>query len=455
MTAKTSRRPLQSVVVHSLREWSQKRSSAFHPLLRACFRILIVAGCGFAAQHPAAAQQLASSADSGLDWPQFLGPDRNGISAETGLLDRFPQEGPPEVWRKKVGGMSGLAISRGRIVTMTQANRKQWLVAMDAATGEEVWKTEIGPQYKNAMGDGPRGTPAIDGERVFAFSGEGILTAVNFDDGEILWSHDTVAELGGEPAEYGMACSPLVVDNRVVVMVGAPQATVAAYDVRSGRQAWTAGEDAAGYSSPALLNVGGREQIVVSAGSAVLGLTPQTGEVLWRHPFETDFNCNIATPVAWEGKVFISSGENHGCALLELTPRNTGYKVEEVWASLGPKSVMRNEWQTSVLLDGRLYGLDNVGGAGPVTHLNCVDIATGEQLWQEERFGKGNLIAADGNLWIATMEGELVLVRPSPDGYEELGRAAILGPTRQAPALAGGLMYLRDNEQIVCLDVRK
>jgi len=437
-----------SVVVHALRERLLQRSG----VLVLC----LAAGYIGVAPSLASAQQLASSADAGLDWPQFLGPERNGISSETGLLDRIPEAGPPEIWRKKVGGgMSGLAISRGRIVTMIQANRKQWLMAYDAATGDEIWKAEIAPQFKNAMGDGPRGTPAIDGERVFAFSGEGILTAVNFADGGILWSHDTVAELGGEPAEYGMACSPLVVGDLVVVVVGAPEATVAAYDSQTGEQAWTAGEDAAGYSSPALLNVGGREQIVVAAGSAVLGIAPEAGEVLWRYPFETDFNCNIATPLAWEGKVFISSGENHGCALLELTPRNTGYKVAEVWSSLGPKSVMRNEWQTSVLLDGRLYGLDNVGGAGPVTHLNCVDIATGEQLWQEERFGKGNLMAADGNLWIATMEGELVLVRPSPDGYEELGRAALLGPTRQAPALAGGLLYLRDNEQIVCLDVRE
>src|SRR6185295_10581609 len=127
----------------------------------------------------------------------------------------------------------------------------------------------------------------------------------------------------------------------------------------------------------------------------------------------------------------------------------------QVWESQGPKSVLRNEWQTSVLLDGHLYGFDNVGSAGPVTHLACINAATGERAWQQLRFGKGNLIAADGKLLISTMNGELVIVRTTPKAYDEVGRAVVVGPTRQAPALAGGLLYLRDNEEIVCLDVRK
>jgi outer membrane protein assembly factor BamB len=264
-----------------------------------------------------------------------------------------------------------------------------------------------------------------------------------------------VEELGGAVAEYGMASSPLVAGKRVIVTVGAPQAAVAAYVAQTGKLAWKAGGGTAGYSSAALLQAGGRPQVVAFAGEAAMGLDPVKGTVLWTFPYETDFNCNIATPLAHDGQVFLSSGENHGSVLLALTPQGGKFQPRETWSSHGPASVMRNEWQTSILWDGHLYGLDNVGGAGPVTHLNCVDIATGQRVWQEERFGKSNLIAAEGKLFFSTLEGELVLVSATPAGYRELGRASVLGPTRQAPALANGLLYLRDDTEIVCLDVRK
>jgi outer membrane protein assembly factor BamB len=390
------------------------------------------------------------------EWPQFLGPSRNGISTETGLLDAIPSEGPKVLWRAPGGiGMSGLAISRGRLVTLVQKEGQQWLVALDAQTGKPQWQAPLAPEYRNAMGNGPRATPAIAGTRVFAFTGEGLLAAVNFDDGRPLWSHNLVKELGGEVAEYGMACSPLVAGDLVIVTVGAPGAAVVAVEAASGKVAWKAGDDATGYSSPALLDVGERQQVVVFTGGSVLGLDPKTGTSLWRYPYETNFNCNIATPLAWKGHVFISSGENHGSVLLKLKPAGSQFHAEEVWSSQGPRSVLRNEWQTSILLGGRLYGFDNVGGAGPISHLTCIDIATGARVWQKQRYGKGNLIAADGKLWISTMQGELVLAKATPEEYQELGRAKVLGATRQAPALCNGLLYLRDDQEIVCVDIRK
>ncbi len=201
--------------------------------------------------------------------------------------------------------------------------------------------------------------------------------------------------------------------------------------------------------------MGGRSQIVAFTGNAAVGLDPKTGRSLWRFPFTTDYDCNIATPLAYKGQVFISAAENHGCALLALQPSGDGFEVNETWTSFGSSSVMRNEWQTSVLVKGHLYGLDNVGSAGPVTHLSCVDIATGKRLWRKTRFGKSNLIAADGKLFFTTMQGELVIVRATPKAYEELGRAKVIGATRQAPALAGGRLYLRDDREIVCVDVRR
>ena len=399
---------------------------------------------------------LAQQTSDKHDWPQFLGPQRNGISQEAGLIDRWPAGGPKELWRVSGGvGMSGLVISRGRLVTLVQKDGEQQLVSLNALTGKTVWEQPLAPEYRNGMGNGPRATPAISGDLIFSYTGEGILTAVNFASGKIVWSHNVVEELEGQVVDYGMASSPLVIDNRVHVNVGAPNATVAAYETTTGKLVWKSGEDPAGYSSPTLLNVGGRSQLVVFSGASVLGLSPENGTVLWQYPYETNFDCNVVTPLAVKDQVFVSSGENHGSALLSLKPKGNKFEVGEVWKSQGPKSVLRNEWQTSILQDGFLYGFDNVGAAGPVTHLTCVNAATGERAWQELRFGKGNLIAADGKLFMTTMNGEFVVAKISSKSYEEIGRAEVLKQTRQAPALSNGLIYLRDNDEIICLDVRK
>lgn len=390
------------------------------------------------------------------DWPQFLGPQRNGLSDETGLLDAWPANGPAEVWRVPGGvGMSGIAVSGGRAFTLVQTEGQQWLLALDAAKGNTLWRTPLAPEYENSMGNGPRATPAVRGDRVVAFTGEGILACADVKSGEIHWKRDTLQEFKGKEADYGMACSPLIAENAVIVTIGAPGACVVAYALDSGKPLWNAGDDRTGYSSPALLEVGGRRQLVVYTGSSALGLDPEQGEILWRFPYVTDYDCNIATPLAHKGQVFISSGENHGCALLKLTPDGTKFNVAEAWGSHGPRSVLRNEWQTSMLLDGHLYGFDNVGSAGAVSHFTCVNADTGKAIWQQPRFGKGNLIAADGKLWITTMKGELVVARATSAGYEELGRKVVLQETRQTPSLADGRLYLRDGSEVVCLDVRR
>jgi outer membrane protein assembly factor BamB len=261
--------------------------------------------------------------------------------------------------------------------------------------------------------------------------------------------------MGGKVADYGMSCSPLIAGELVVVSLGGSKGCLVAYRTKDGQRAWTAGTDPAGYSSPVLLHVGGRSQIVAVTGASAVGIAPDSGAVLWRHPYETDYECNTANAVAVNGDVLISSGENHGSVLLKLKPRGEQFDVEEVWSSQGPQSVLRSEWQTPIVLDGKLYGLDNIGSAGPVTHLTCLDAATGKRLWQQPRFGKSNFIAADGKLFLSTTGGELVVVRANPKAYEEIGRKQVLGFTRQAPALADGRLYLRDDKEIVCLDVRK
>ncbi len=420
------------------------------------FRILSL-GSLLAAVIVLAAPSQQMGRLAAADWFQYLGPDRNGVSQESGLLTSWPASGPKRVWQVACGvGMSGIVISDGNLYTLVQRDGKQWVLALETATGKTRWQSAVASAFKNQMGDGPRATPLVADGHLYVYTGEGILSALSVKDGSIAWSNDTVKQHKGKIADYGMASSPLLVGDLVIVTVGAPTATVAAYHRQTGKLAWTAGQQTtAGYSSAALLQLAGSQQVVVFAGGVALGVEPKSGKQLWSYSYVTDYDCNIATPLAHKGNLFLSSGENHGSVMLTLKPVADGFQVIEKWVSQGAESVMRNEWQTSILLDGYLYGFDNVGSAGPVTHLTCVEAATGKRMWRETRFGKGNLIAADGKLFITTMKGELVVVQATPTQYQELGRAVVMDRSRQVPSLSQGHLFLRDGKNIICLDVRK
>ena len=395
----------------------------------------------------------------GEDWPQFLGPQRDGVSREKGLIDTWPVAGLRELWRVDAGiGISGISIARGKVVTMWQDDEDQLVVALDAASGKLLWKTPLAPPFRNSMGNGPRATPTIAGDEVYAYTGEGILAAMKLADGQLLWKQDLVDELKANYAEYGMYSSPLVTKEAVIVTVGGAGAAVVAVDRPSGKLLWHTGNDAAGYSSPALFEIDAEPQVVTFTGESVLSANPATGRVLWSYPFPTEYDCNCAAPLFFNGQVFVTSGENHGCVLLKPTrdpsKPSVPYRVDEIWKSLGPTSVLRAEWQTPVLVDGYLYGFDNAGSAGPVTNLVCVEAATGKAVWQEPKFGKGNLTYADNKLFITTMIGEVVVVRAQPQGFVELGREALMGGSRQPPSIADGKLILRDNREVLCLDIR-
>ncbi|HIF01474.1 MAG: PQQ-binding-like beta-propeller repeat protein [Fuerstiella sp.] len=399
---------------------------------------------------------LSVSSQAG-DWPQFLGPHRTGVSDETGLIDSFPASGPAVRWRVPLGvGMSGLAIHDGLAFTMYQDADNQFVVALDATSGEQKWTTIVAAAYTNSMGNGPRATPTVHNGVVYSFSGEGILTALQANSGDVVWSVNTPKQLKGRPAEYGIASSPLIAGGSVVVQVGAPNGTVVAFDLKTGDQKWTAGQGTSGYSSPALLTLAGKQQVVAFVGAAVLGIDPANGDQLWRYPYGTDYDCNIATPLLIDdASVLISSGENHGSTILKILKNGAQFRAAPSWSSLGKKSVLRAEWQTPALADGHLFALDNLGSAGPITNLVCVRIADGEQVWAKTRFGKSNLTLADGKLFISTMKGELIIVKASTVDFTETARASVLEKmTRQAPVISNGLLYLRDDREVVCLDIR-
>lgn len=390
------------------------------------------------------------------DWPQFLGPNRNGKSAEVGLVESLPAGGPKICWRAPGGvGMSAVVVQGNYAITTWNANGKQWLVALDSLTGQEKWKTEIANAYENAMGDGPRATPTIAAEQVFAYSGEGILVAADLKSGKLLWRKDVMQELSSEPSEYGMSSSPLVVDDRVIIHAGGADGAVVAFAVRDGKLLWKSGSGHAGYSSPVLVDVAGTTQVVSVTGTVVIGIDPLSGQPLWTYPFETDYGCNTASPVSVDGGIFISAGENHGSVLLDVKNANGTFTATERWKSLDSKSVMRNEWQTSIVIGDFLYGFDNVGAAGPVSHFSCIEAKTGKAVWQQSRFGKGNLVYADGKFFLTTIEGELVIAKADAKGFKETSRVQLVGKNRQTLSIANGYGYLRDDNEVVCVELKK
>ena len=389
------------------------------------------------------------------DWPQFLGPLRNGISAETGLIASFPESGPATLWRKPLGvGMSSVAVTNGLAVTLFQDEASQYVVALAVETGERQWQTAVAPAFENTMGNGPRATPTVVDGFVYVFTGEGILAQLSLADGTLNWSVDVPKTLGGKPAEYGVACSPVVSDGLVMVQAGCPQAATAAWNIQTGELAWKAGQGNAGYATPLLSTLADRKQLVVFNAAGVSGIDPQTGEELWDFPFPTDYDCNIATPVQLgDNYVLVSAGENHGSVVLQVQPTGSGLAATAVWESLGVSSQLRAEWQTPVVHDDHVYALDNQGSAGPITNLVCIRLSDGMTMWKQSRFGKSNMILADGRLWISTMKGELILAAASPEGYQEISRCTLIETTRQAPVIADGRLYLRDDQEIVCVKV--
>ena len=411
--------------------------------MRFLWMIVLLLGCG----SPVLGQSPG--------WNQFLGPERNGISHETGLMAKWPTQGLDIAWRVNGGvGMSAVAVAQGKAITMWNSEGGQVVTALSMKDGAQLWSSAVAANYENSMGNGPRATPAISGQQVFAYTGEGILVCLDISTGKQQWSKSVVREMSGRPAEYGMACSPLIVDDMVIVTAGGKGKAVVALDRKSGDVRWTAVDGLPGYSSPALLELCGESQIVAFTARGVTGLRPTDGQELWSYPFPTPYDCNTATPIEVDGNVFISAGENHGCVMLSVTKQAAGYAVQEAWASVDVKSVMRNEWQTSILLDGYIYGFDNVGSAGPVTHLTCIEAATGQVVWTKTRFGKGNLVAADGKLWITTMKGELVVVAATPTGYSEIGREKLFSKTRQNASIADGYALVRDDAQVICIKVK-
>jgi outer membrane protein assembly factor BamB len=397
------------------------------------------------------------------DWPQWQGPDRNNISADTGLLQNWPEGGPKLLWSyEKAGvGYSGPAVVGDRLYTLGAEDGKEWLYALDVQTGKKLWATPVGPMFQNGYGSGPRSTPTVDGQLVYAIGGQGNLICVQADSGKRVWLARLKEDLGGVMMSgWGYSESPLVDGDKVVCTPGGKRGAVAALNKKTGEVLWrsTRYTDSAAYSSLVISEAGGVRQYVQMTGQSLAGVAAKDGRLLWR--FErTSRTAAVPTPICHKDFVYASSGYGAGCTLLKISGQGNELSAEEVYSNKN----MVNHHGGVVLFEDHVYGYSD--GKGWV----CQDFKSGELVWQERnKLEKGSLIHADGRLYCyGEKDGTLVLIEASPKGWMEHGRFRIPQPSKLPrppnrrqnnvwthPVVANGRLYLRDQEMLFCYDIK-
>jgi outer membrane protein assembly factor BamB len=388
---------------------------------------------------------LLAGAAVWADWPQFRGPNRDGVSAEPGVLAAWPAGGPKVLWKVPLGeGYSQIAAVKGRLFTLYGQGNDENAAAFDAATGKQLWRVRLDRKYENGMGNGPRSTPTVDGGTVYVLSASGRLAALEAASGRTIWEHDLRADYGAQPPTWGVASSPLVEGNLLLVSVGGSgNRSIIAFDKTNGKPVWGSQNDIAGYAAPIAITVRGVRQVIFFTGDALVSLAPKDGHLLWQAPWKTDWNVNASTPVFFPpDKLFVSSGYDTGAALFQIRVAGNGVSALEVWRS----REMKNQFSSSLLHNGILYGFDNAT-------FKAMDAATGQERWKQRGLGHGSLILAGGRLVVLSDRGRLALVEATPQEYRELGSAQVLeGKCWTAPSLADGRLYLRNEEQLVALD---
>ncbi|MDE0627388.1 MAG: PQQ-like beta-propeller repeat protein [Bryobacterales bacterium] len=390
---------------------------------------------------------IALLGPASAEWNQWRGEGRDGKSSETGLLRTWPDGGPELVWRSDSlgAGYSSLAAADGMVLTQGFREGRQLLIALDAETGATLWETAHGGRYSNRRGDGPRGTPTVDGDRVYALGGDGNLICAEGATGDRIWETNLLKAYGGRNIRWGISESPLVDGDRIVVNAGGGGASVVALDKMTGAELWKTQSDRAGYSSAIAAEAGGVRQYVVFTGEGAVGVRADNGELLWRYGRAGNSTANIATPVVRDDLVFLSSSYGTGCALLRLESDDGSVTASEVYFSRD----MRNHYSSSVLIGGFLYGF-----SGRI--LTAMEFETGEVAWRDRSVGKGQIVYGDGRLYILSEDGVVGLVEPDPAGYREISRFEIgTGghPTWTLPVLSGGRLYLRDQSRLYAFDV--
>jgi outer membrane protein assembly factor BamB len=385
-------------------------------------------------------------AQTGASWPQWRGSNRDGISKETGLLKQWPAEGPPLVWKASGAGRgySSFSVANGRLYTMGLRGDREFVIAFDIANGKEAWATAHGSAFRNDRGDGPRGTPTIDGDRLYALGGNGDLSCLDARTGRVVWYKNVLKEFGASNLTWGISESPLVIGNKVLVNAGGQNASIVALNKDNGAVIWKSQSDQAGYSSAIPLQVNGGTQVVFFTADRALGLDVNDGRLLWEYGKPANNVANVATPIARGNRVFISSDYGTGGGVVEIKADG---RAQEIYFTKD----MRNHHSSSVLVGDYLYGFSS-------SVLTAMKFDSGEIAWRDRSVGKGSLVYADGHLYCFSENGVVGLVEATPTGYREKGRFRISQdslPTWTHPVVVGGRLYLRDQDTIYAFDVRE
>ena len=390
------------------------------------------------------------------DWPQFFGPTRNGVYTGPPLSDKWPAGGPKVLWRRDVGeGFAGPVVAQGHVILFHRQNGREIVEALNPNTGATQWRYDYPTVYRDDFGfdEGPRAAATVADGVVYTFGAEGKLNAIALATGKPIWSEDTMKRFGVAKGYFGASGSPIVEDGRVIANIGGKDAGIVAFDAKTGKVLWTATSDEASYSSGIAATIGGKRSLVFLTRSNLVGLEPATGKVQFQKRWRAlqQASVNAATPVIVSDPmgdlIFVSAEYGPGAGVFRVN----GATLTPLWTD---DDTLNNHYATPVYRDGILYGFHGRQEYGQA--LRAVDLRTGKVRWTQDRFLAGNLILAGDKLLILRETGELVLASATPEAFRPIVRAQILPATvRSFPALAGGLLYARNEKTMICLDLRR
>ncbi|MDO8835520.1 MAG: PQQ-like beta-propeller repeat protein [Vicinamibacterales bacterium] len=374
------------------------------------------------------------------NWTQWRGPNRDGVSAETGLLKQWPAGGPPVAWTATGlgNGYGSVAIVGDRLYVQGTAGSSSAVICLRRSDGKPVWTRTLGRALDQDRGGGPRGTPTVDGDVLYALTEAGDLASLRLSDGSVVWTRNMLSDFGGRNPEWHISESPLVDGPHLIVTPGGPGAGLAALDKKTGKTVWTTKDlsDQAGYASAIVADVQGVRTIMTLTAGAAVGVRANDGKLMWRYTKASNTTANVTTPVFFDNRVFVTTAYNTGAALLQLKAANGEVTATEVYFT----REMMNHHGGVVLLNGYLYGFSNA-------ILTCLNAATGAVQWKNRSVGKGSLTYADGMLYVLGEDFTVGLVEASPAAYTERGRFQIGDqgwPSWAHPVVAGGRLYLRN-----------
>lgn len=419
------------------------------------------------------------------DWPQWLGPQRDSVWSETGIIRSFPTNGLPLLWRAPIGpGYAGPAVANGRVYLMdrqlasgstnsadpfarSSSVGRERVLCLDANNGQALWSYDYECRYTVSYPAGPRVMPLVQDGKVFTLGSEGNLHCLDAQSGKVNWAYDFKGQLGVKAPMWGFAGHPLIDGDRLICIAAGPGSTAIALDKNTGQELWRAlSADEPGYSSPVIYDLAGRRELIIVHAEAANGLNPETGEVYWSVPFKSRYGLSVATPRLEGGRLFITSFYN-GSLMLE--PARGQAQPATLWRTEKGDEVRTTHLNsiipTPFLENGFIYGVCSHG------QLRCLNAATGERVWETfaattdgrpVRWANAFLVKHEDRFFLFNEKGELIIARLSPAGYEEVSRTRLLDPTNRDPgrlvvwshpAFANRRVYARNDKELVCYDL--